>query len=119
LDRDLRTRERVNPKRRFEIVPARVAAELPKIAPRLPLLKLCDGTRTVETLGAESGLSPDEVGRILSELLGRGVVREAAAPSRRALSPEGAAWAQGQRLPAFSDDEEQFFAAPIDHLLEG
>ena len=109
----------MDPKRRFEIVPARVAAELPKIASRLPLLKLCDGSRTVERLSAESGLPLEEVARILSELLRSGVVREAGAPRRRALSPEGAAWTRGERLPAFSDDEEQFFAAPLDHLLEG
>jgi hypothetical protein len=109
----------VDPKRRFEIVPARVAAELPKIAARLPLLRLCDGSRSVERLVAESGLPGKEVARILSELLRSGVVRDAGAPGRRALSPEGVAWARGETLPAFSDDEEQFFATPLDHLLEG
>jgi hypothetical protein len=107
---------------RFEIIPARAAAEFT----RLPLaarkiLKLCDGVRGHDAICAESPLAPAETGQVLRRLAALGLVAVRAAPATgpRQLTPPGRAWMQSAPLPSgFSDEEEQFFSSSIEHLIE-
>jgi hypothetical protein len=104
-------------KRRLEIVPSQVAAHLAELRPVLPLLRLCDGSRSFDAWCAAGNVPPDQMGRIVDRLITLGVVREQRPPRKEKLSPKGIDWAYS-RGPDFSSDEEQFFASPIDHLLE-
>jgi hypothetical protein len=87
------------------------------------LLPLCDGTRTLSTLSDASGLSADQTTRAVQRLVELGVlaVRDGREPKRRKLSASAMAWLRQQRPDsalAFSNEEEAFFASPIDHLVE-
>jgi hypothetical protein len=85
------------------------------------VLRLCDGVRTLESICVCSALAPERTRRVIDRLLQLGLIaaRPPAPPRRRRLTPEGNAWAQLGPPPtaAFTPDEEQFFASPIDHLV--
>jgi hypothetical protein len=98
---------------RLEIVPSLVAAQLGRLPKRaLQMARLCDGTRTMEKLCADSRLPAETVTPILERLVALGVVRQASEAKRRPLSEKALAWLKGT-ASIFSDDEERFFASPI------
>src|SRR5581483_6001442 len=129
----------------YEVVPARAASEfraLPTIVRNL--LKLCDGTRTLDAICARS---EQIVGRLV--MLGVIAMREPVKARRRPIAATTAAWIEGA-LPAppppivvetrpaiavetpmvmeapiaeppppagFTAEEESFFSSSIDHLV--
>jgi hypothetical protein len=133
---------------RFASQPTRLAAERARLPVEVwQLVCLCDGTRSLATLQAESGLSRRILEAALAKLEKLGVVHRV--KSRRGTVPAPAAvleWAS--RRPAkrtveievelddttatgmsellteaplaieFSTDEEAFFSQTIEHLLE-
>ncbi len=127
---------------RFEIVPARAAAEFKRLPhPVRRILKLCDGVRPREDIFASSPLTVERTEQVLSRLLALGVLRVEPPPVVAAASlPAPVAESAPASLPApvvtpepalapvavaapaslsdFTDDEERFFASPIDHLIE-
>jgi len=104
----------MNPKHPLEIVPSRVAARLPELpSPVLDMLRLCDGTRTLESLQDESPFPAEQTSSIVRKLISLGVVQPSPGRGRRSLSEKALAWAHGRNLPVFSEDEEQFFASPV------
>jgi hypothetical protein len=110
---------RMDSKSRLEIVPSRLAAALGELPTTvLKMARLCDGSRNLEALCSASRLPEEEVTPIVRRLVSLGVVRESAARKPQPLSEKALAWAHGRSQPAFSDEEEQFFASPIDHLVE-
>ena len=111
---------------RFEIVPARAAAEFKRLPhPVRRILKLCDGVRPREDIFASSPLTVERTEQVLARLLSLGVVRVepppvvAPAPEPALVSASAPVSVSSPApLPDFTDDEERFFASPIDHLLE-
>ena len=111
----------------LQLVPSRAAASFDHLPERArDVLRLCDGTRTLETISAISPLPRAPTERVVGRLLELGVVvaQPAPPPRRRRLTPEGVAWmrerSDGVRQGAsagFSADDEAFFASPIDHLI--
>jgi hypothetical protein len=105
---------------RWAVAPLRVAELAPR-EPELRLLRLCDGTRDLQALVAESELPEKKVARLLTRLADRGgVVALPSARLRRELPPALLAWARGEQAPppsattsTFSGDDEAFFAAPL------
>jgi hypothetical protein len=90
------------------------------------VLRLCDGTRTLETLSALSPLPPAPTERVVDRLLELGVVvaQPGPPPRRRRLTPESLAWmrqrsdgATRTTVAEFSADDEAFFASSIEHLI--
>jgi hypothetical protein len=107
----------------FAVVSSRVAAAyatLPVAARRI--LRLCDGTRTLEAILAGSTLARERAESIVRRLAALGLISPLAAapPRKHSLSPRALSWVQGTALPAegFTVEEESFFASPIDHLVE-
>ena len=108
-----------------EIVLPRASAEFPRLpVPVRKLLPLCDGTRTLSTLSDASGLSAEQTTRRrlqrLVELGDAGSACNGRETKRRKLSAAAMAWLRqgADSKLAFSNDEEAFFASPIDHLVE-
>lgn len=93
----------------YEMVPAEAASRfggLPVLV--RDILKLCDGTRTLDAICKRSPLSDDRTSQVVERLLELGLVqRRPAAPTKRArrrnITPQGTAWIAG----------EQPLAAPI------
>jgi hypothetical protein len=132
---------------RFASQPTRLAAERSRLPVEVRrLVRLCDGTRSLATLQAESGLSRRTLDTALAKLEQLGVVhrlktRRATTPlaphvlewaTRRPPKPvsepaienpieveyDGASAEVAPRDIQFSTDEEAFFAQTIEHLLE-
>jgi|SRR5581483_11578810 len=86
----------------YEVVPARAASEfraLPTIVRNL--LKLCDGTRTLDAICARSPLPVERTEQIVGRLVMLGVIamREPVKARRRPIAATTAAWIEGA-LPA-------------------
>jgi hypothetical protein len=109
---------------RYAIVPARAAAEFPRLPDEVrALLKLCDGTRTIELICKTSGLG-DRAQAVVARLERLGVISPLAQPHERPrrLTPQGVSWVQSELAEpppprAFNDQEEQFFSSSIEHLV--
>lgn len=109
---------------RYAIVPPRLAAEFPRLPdPVRAIVKLCDGTRTLDAIINASGLG-ERAPVIVKRLERLGVISPLAAPNERPrrLTPIGVKWVQSEVPPAprrdFSDEEEQFFSSSIEHLVQ-
>jgi hypothetical protein len=102
---------------RFAVVPARAA----EVFRRLPLpvrdvLRLCDGTRTVEAIAATTEIPVLRIAPVLERLASLGVIanKRTSEPRRRSLTPQGVSWIQGQASasPAVSPEDEA--PAPVE-----
>jgi hypothetical protein len=109
----------------YAVVPSRAAAVFHRLPmPVRELLKLCDGSRTVERICAAGTLPATQAQRALERLSAMGVISIGGIERRkRNLTQRGLAWTRGEAPPApkpleFSDEEERFFASPIDHLVD-
>jgi len=116
---------------RFSVVPSKAAALFHRLpVPVRDVLRLCDGTRTVEAIAASTEMPVVRIAPVLERLalLGLIAARRPPEPRRRSLTPQGLSWVQGAEpdvapppaVPAvdFSDDEEKFFSSSFDHLVE-
>lgn len=86
----------------YEVVPAKAASEfraLPVIA--RSILKLCDGTRTLDAICARSPLPAESTERVVDRLVGMGLIlpRRPVRAQRRPMAPSTSAWIEGA-LPA-------------------
>jgi hypothetical protein len=103
----------------YEIVIAKVATEFQSLPlPVRDVLKLCDGTRSPAAICA--AISPAErTRRILGRLVALGLIAPRPPSPSLVRAPAIARWLAGAPLedPAFSTEEEQFFARSIDHLV--
>ncbi len=127
----------------FAVVSARAAEEFHRLPSAVrDLLRLCDGTRTLEAIAANSELPAARAEQALKRLTALGVVSvlDVHRPRQRRLTPVGVSWIEGAapapktpapaatpapvaaapaaHRPGFSDEEEQFFSSSIEHLLE-
>jgi hypothetical protein len=82
----------------YQVVPARAASEfkaLPTVA--RTILKLCDGTRTMDAICDRSPVEAERTERIVLRLVTLGVIatHERSGPRRRSITPNAAAWIEG------------------------
>ena len=104
---------------RLEIVLPQAAAEFAKLPTAVrSLLRLCDGTRTIDALCQAGPLAAAEVRRVASRLVALGLVTARAdeRKRRKQLSERTLQWLRDES--GFSSDEEAFFARPVEPLLE-
>jgi hypothetical protein len=97
-------RSRHGATRRYAIQIHRAAGEFSRLPVEVQaLLRLCDGTRSVRTLRADSGLSPSLFGRVLYRLVTLGLVGPASEQADRpARAARAVAWSRevGSPMPA-------------------
>jgi hypothetical protein len=104
---------------RPEIVLPQAAAEFVKLPTAVrTLLRLCDGTRTLDALCKVGLLPAHEVRRAVDRLVQLGLVAGHADERKRKknLSERTLQWVRSET--GFSNDEEAFFASSIEHLIE-
>jgi hypothetical protein len=85
---------------------ARAAAFAGLPAEARALLRLCDGTRTVAAVVAASELPPARAQLVIDRLQRLGLIAPANQPVTQVANQD------------FTPEEEQFFASPIDHLVD-
>jgi hypothetical protein len=127
---------------RLEMVLPQAASEFAKLpTPVRSLLRLCDGTRTLDAICGSGALPPDQAQKVISRLVQLGLVATRAAERKRSktLSARTLQWLRtaersevlplwgsdpsAERLApgdddGFSHDEEAFFASSVEHLIE-
>jgi len=84
---------------RFQLVPREAASRFESLpAPVRRLLRLCDGTRTVDEISASSQLDDDETQKVLDRLSALGLIAPQPAqkpPRRRRITPDAVRWLDG------------------------
>jgi hypothetical protein len=84
---------------RFQLVPREAASRFESLpAPVRRVLRLCDGTRTVDQISASSQLDDAETAKILDRLSALGLVAPLPAerpPRRRRITPVAVRWLEG------------------------
>src|SRR5262245_29279053 len=104
---------------RLEMVLPQAASEFAKLPTAVrTLLRLCDGTRTQDSICKSGALPPDQAQKVISRLIQLGLVASRAAERKRGktLSARTLQWLRNE--DGFSHDEEAFFASSVEHLIE-
>ena len=103
----------------LELVLPQAAAEFAKLPTVVrSLLRLCDGTRTLDAV-CKGAKIPEEQARLaVSRLQQQGLVatRSGERKRKKNLSERTLQWLKNES--GFSNDEEAFFASPVEHLAD-
>src|SRR5580765_1215864 len=103
----------------LELVLPQAAAEFAKLPTVVrSLLRLCDGTRTLEAVCKGAKLPEDQAKQAVARLQQLGLVatRSGERKRRKNLSERTLQWLRHE--DGFSNDEEAFFASSVEHLIE-
>jgi hypothetical protein len=103
----------------LEMVLPQAALEFDKLPTVVrSLLRLCDGTRTVDAVCRSGKLPEADARRAVSRLQQLGLVaaKSGERKRRKNLSERTLQWLRNE--DGFSTDEEAFFASSVDHLVD-
>jgi hypothetical protein len=103
----------------LELVLPQAAAEFAKLPTAVrSLLRLCDGTRTLEAVCKSVKLPEADARRAVARLQQLGLVAARSGERKRPkkLSDRTLQWLRNE--DGFSTDEEAFFASSVEHLVD-